>query len=439
MGDLKDYINFIKRILRDSYLLLTKYFLIGIFWIIITFLANEFSLNDLTYFNAMFSLMVFASIIPFGISQGISVYINHNIDDQNEIKKNIKLGFVLTLISIVIFIVIILLFKTLIFKYLIVVNITDNYKFFYLMLPAIALIMICDYFSAIFKILLENKSNLLFCLADFGLTLAAILITSLFQELTLYKIAWCYILTKGLYIPYFLVFAFKYFNLNSAFNLLELTKLKVNAPPKKVKKIISFGVSEIIWNIYFLLSALILLKDSALLYNAYNYFTHTLDMFFGIYYSMMAIAFISISTKLGKRDFDSAYKEGKYTLILSVLIWLFIFMIVLIFKPLFLSGMNPEIILVGQNILMPFMIITLLRFVDWALSCYIMSASGNINRFIWLNIFNLMFYVILFISIDYIKISSINLIYLIGFDSVIGIILNSCYFKSKKWLVKIDE
>jgi len=436
---IKDFYKYNKKILKDSYLLLTKYFLVGIFWIIITLISNKFAVGDLTYFNAIFSLMIFSSIIPFGISQGISIYINQNIDDLEEVKKNIKLGFLLNLVGIILYISCLLIFKSLIFKHLIIINIPDNYVFFYMMIPVISMVMICDYFSSVFKILLESKSNLFFCLADFGLTLAAILITSIFQELTLTKIAWCYIATKAIFIPFFLVYAFKYLNKKNTFNLLEFKKVEVKATPKKIKKIISFGVSEIIWNVSFTLSGLVLLKNSEVLYNSYNYFSSTLDMIFGLYYAAVAICSISICNRLGKNEFDEAYKEGKYTLILTVLIWIIIFIISIIASSFIFKGMNLEIVETGRMILIPFLIITLIRFVDWTLSTYIISNSGIVNRFIYFNSFALAYYIILFILVDYITINPVLLIFLLGFDSFISIIINFPFFKSKKWLVNLND
>jgi len=309
------------------------------------------------------------------------------------------------------------------------------------MIPPLIMIMICDYFSGVFKMLLESKSNLYFCLADFGFTLLAILLASIFRStpLSLYSIAWCYITTKCIFIPFFILYAFTNLNKKNKFSLLELNKLKINASAKKVRTILSFGVSEIIWNVGFILSALILLKNSEIIYNSYSYFSSVLDIIFGLFYAMVGIAFISISNHLGKKEFDIAYKEGKYTLFLTLLIWIGIFIITVFARDLIFKGMNRSIVDIGRTILIPFMIIYLFRFIDWALSSYIIPASGEVNRFIFINLGGLVYFIILFIIIDFIKINPILLILLIGLDSFIGIAINFSYFISKKWLVNIEE
>ena len=436
MKGIRGFFGFVKNIAKDSVMLLLKYIFVGIFWIILTIVANKFELNDLTYFNAIFSLMVLSCIIPFGISQGIGVFINQNIDDKKSKKRHIKVGFLLNLIASIIILLMIFIFKELIFERLIIVEITDNYKFFYMMLPVIFMVMNCDYFSNILKILKESKVNLLFCMVDFGVTLLFIGLFYSLGALSLNILAICYILTKIICMPSFTCYAFKYLT-KDKYDIIKILKTKTNFKIKELKQICQFAATETIWNIGYIISGLVLLKNSELIYNSYTYFENVLSILNGLYFSFINICSITICSHLGRKEYDKAYQNGKYSIVLIIIIWSIIAGSTILFQGIITSGMNADIQTIGKTILLPYMVIQLLRFLDWGVFTYITSTCGDLKLISTMNYIWLVYFIILFILSNFIKINEVLLILLIGLDGLVNTIIGLRYFKSKKWLKKV--
>jgi len=437
MKKLIDFKDFTKRISKLSVGLMLKYFFVGIFWIVITVIANRFELNELTYFNAIFQIMILLSVIPFGIVAGLSVFINQNIENQEAIKKYIKLGFIMVFILVSMFILVLLIFKDFVFSHLIVTEITDGYKFLYMMIPVIFLVIVCDYFSDVLKILKENKNNLMFSLVDFGTTLLAIIIVAFLGHLSLYSIALCYIVTKLVFVPSYLIYMFRKLTKVIKMDLLKLHKIKVKFNFNIIRKIYLLGLNEVLWNIGFIVMTLALLKNNELLYNSYLYYENTLNIVNGIYYGLITFCGISICNNLGKKKLDDAYKEGIYSILLTVLVWAFIFIFCIIFKNLIFSGMNVDIVGTGIKIFYIYMIMQLVRFINWTLSSYIIPQGGEIKLLVILQALELIYFVGLFIAIPYITVGPIATILLISIPTIINNIIYIIYFRSKKWMVNL--
>lgn len=434
---MKDFLSFTKRISKQSINLMLKYFFVGIFWIVITVIANKFELHELTYFNAVFQIMILLSFIPFGIVSGLSVYVNQNIDDKEAIKKYIKLGFMMVFLLVAIFILLLLIFKDFVFKYLIVAEITDNYIFLYMMIPVMLLVIVCDYFSDVLKILRELKNNLFFSLIDFGTTLGAILIVAYLGYLSLYSIAICYIVTKLVFVPAYLVYMFKKSTKIVQLDLLKMHKIKVKFNFSIIKKIYSFGLNEVLWNIAFTISMLSLLKNSELLYNSYLYYENTLNIINGVYFGLLTMCGISVCNHLGKSNIEAAYKESIYSIILTVLLWVGIFSLCIIFKEFIVSGMNVDIIETGMEIFYLYMFMQLIRFINWTFNTYILPQGGEVKFLLQLQVLELIYFIGLFIALSFFEVNPITTIWLISATTIFQNIIYIFYFKSKKWMVNL--
>ena len=73
--------------LKESRWLLLKYIIVGVYLIVVGFISNRLQLQDLTYYNAMITLMFFGEMIAFGFCEGFGIYINQHINEPEKSKK----------------------------------------------------------------------------------------------------------------------------------------------------------------------------------------------------------------------------------------------------------------------------------------------------------------------------------------------------------------
>ena len=83
--------------------LLAKFILTSVLCIVISVISNLLGVKELTYLNAFLSLSYFASMISFGISSGVLVFVNQNIDSKENVSKYVRQGFELNLIASLLF------------------------------------------------------------------------------------------------------------------------------------------------------------------------------------------------------------------------------------------------------------------------------------------------------------------------------------------------
>ncbi|MCX8074005.1 MAG: MATE family efflux transporter [Clostridia bacterium] len=438
MNKIKNFFKFAQHIVHESLVLSVKYIFVGIYFIILTVLVNRFNISDLTYFNGVFAILIFSDIIGYGIGSGISIYINQNINNKEVVKKHIKLSLIIASVFAVLFTLIIIIFKDYLFSKIIVVEITDGYKFFYTMVPVIFLNIIISYFEDILKILKEFKMQLILEVIKNVIILLGILLIVLTGNLNIYHISAFYTLSFIVMIP-IIIYVFKYRTKVINIDLLKLNQIKSTKDIAVIKTLAMIVAKEVAWNIGYTLSALILLKKSELLYNSYNYFENILDVCVGLYFSVINVSCISVCRDLGKKDFEKAYKEGKYVIDLTFLMWCFLAILYIVFRPIILSGMNIEISSTGDKIAYIYLLIQLFRYIDWTLNSYLLTLGGKAKLPFILDVLSLVYFVILFVVSDYIPSNDYLLIFLVGFDSFVKMIINLGVFKSKVWLANVSE
>ncbi|MNV78117.1 hypothetical protein D3C71_1715890 [compost metagenome] len=101
--------------------------------------------------------------------------------------------------------------------------------------------------------------------------------------------------------------------------------------------------------------------------------------------------------------------------------------------------MNVEIQNVGLTIAFVYLIIQLFRYIDWLFNSYILVLGAEVKLPFVLDCFSLLYFVMLFVFINKLPDNPVLLILLVGGDSIIKTIINSVYFKSKKWMKNITE
>ncbi len=117
---------------KESKFLLLKYIVVAILYSIISILANLLGVEELTYLNAFLSLYAFASIIAFGISNGISVFMNQNIGSKFKVRKYAKIGFEINFIFSLIATALLVLFPRFFMETLMGYS-PESYTFYYIM------------------------------------------------------------------------------------------------------------------------------------------------------------------------------------------------------------------------------------------------------------------------------------------------------------------
>ncbi len=436
--ELKEFTNYFVTNIKESTLLTVKYIVYGIYLIILTVIANRFDLESLTYFNAVLVLVYFSEMISYGVSSGINIYINQNIENKEVVKKYISLGFSMCLVIASLFILLLYFSKEFIFSQIMKVNVYDNYLFFDIMLITIFQNIILRFFLDVLKIIKEFKYQLIITFVESVLILIGISAVGYFLTQNIYVIAVSYIVSYGVMLP-IILYILKNKTKRISFSFKEIVNCVPKINIKEVYTILSIGLKEIIWNIGYTLSGIILLNKSEILYNSYSYYENMLDVVNGVYFSIITVCSIGICNELGKGNFAKAYKNSKYSIIMSVMIWLCMLLIYILFKGYIISGMNIEIQQIGEYIAFAYLLIQLFRYIDWLLNSYILVLGANVKLPVILDISGLIYFSILLYFAKYLPNNPIILILIVGSDSIIKSIINLIYFKSKKWMNTISE
>lgn len=437
-NELLEFIKYFIRILKESIVLIFDYIVIGIYLIVLTIIANKFNLEDLTYFNATLLLLYFSNMISYGITSGLNIYINQNINNPEIVKKYISLGFSISLVVGSLFTLLIYISKEFLFTEILKINVTDNYLFFEIMCFALILNVIVEFFIDIFKVTKEFKYRFI---TNFIRSFVIIFLISVLVYVTtrnIYIIAITYVIAYLTILPLmFHLFSKKTKLINFSFKELLNSTHKVNL--NELYTVITVGCKEIIWNIGYSISGIILLNKSEMLYNSYSYFENVFDIINGIYFSIIAVCSINICNEIGIKNENKAFKHSIYAIFMSVIIWIIMLIIYIIFKNNFISGMNTEIQNIGEYIAIAYLLIQLFRYIDWSLNSYILVLGGKVKLPFILDIFGLLFFLTIFAFNKYLPNNEVILIFIIGADSIIKCIVNIPYFLSKKWIKNVNE
>lgn len=127
----KGFLRYFTGTLKESKFLLLKYIIVALLYSVISILANLLGVSELTYLNAFLSLYAFSSIIAFGISNGISVFMNQNIGSKFKVRKYAKIGFEINIIFSLFATILLVLFPKF-FMEILMDYTPENYTFYYI-------------------------------------------------------------------------------------------------------------------------------------------------------------------------------------------------------------------------------------------------------------------------------------------------------------------
>ncbi|MGD9901535.1 MAG: MATE family efflux transporter [Spirochaetales bacterium] len=417
---------------KSSYLVVIG-IITALYMTISSVFANTMPLKELTYFNAMFSLAYFSSIIGFGIAGGVAIYINQNYKNKDVVANYNRYGLFLTVILAAIFVILIVLFKEVIFDYIFNIDVAGDYTFFYLMCAYIFLNCINRYFMHTLKNMKEFKAQLLQIAIYSTLIVVALLILNFMGGIYLNLVGFIYV---GVSILSVILFYFIFLkNKNYGINLLVFKKLKFTY--KEFSTIMYMAFSEIIWQIGYMFTAMFLLKVSEIYFNAYSYYENVLDFFNTLYFSFIVITSIDITRALGENKKDEAYMHGKYSIYFSIFIWVVYALCSLALIVPINSGINIDVRPIATIAMILYVSTHLFRFIVWNLSSYVIIWGGKVKTVFWLEFLSAIYYVLIFVFADYFPSSIYWAFFFISLDNIIKTPIYLIMFKNKKWLVNL--
>lgn len=258
------------------------------------------------------------------------------------------------------------------------------------------------------------------------------------------------VITGGLYLNYIaiiyiavylfcLVIAFALLAKNNVYsvNLFKVKSLRLKK--REVWVVICRAFSELVWEVGYFFVSLFILKSNVFVYNQYCYFENALDIFNGIIFAFFNVTAIKICRCIGAGKRKGAYNYAINSIKATILLWIIYAIIVMsLFVPL-RAGLNIELQSTALISIILFLLLSLIRFVDWNLGTYIIGQSevyvklGFILEFI-----GAIYWIIMYLLSGFIHLN-IYLIYLIiALESIFKISVNLYLLKKKKWVNKIN-
>ena len=419
---------------KEGKYLLLKYIIVAVLCSIISVLANLLGVEELTYLNAFLSLYAFASIIAFGISNGISVFMNQNIGSKFKVRKYAKIGFEINFIFGCVATLVLALFPKFFMETLMDYR-PDNYTFYYIM---------CGYFflSCTNSYLLETMK----CLKFFKQQLTSEiipLITTIIGFLVLYFCGIYYL--NYIAITYIIGVAF---SIMTSFVLLLKNKeisvnffkfQTVNLTKKQWWILISNLSVEFVWQVGYYATSIILIRFSDGILNTYAYLENVLGVFNGFLYAFANVSAIKITRCLGRNQFDKAYTYSKYAIFASMLIWVFYFVASMVFIYPIALGVNREYFGLMFSVIPCYVGIHFFRFLSWNMGSYMLRLGGKNTPFVVIEILCSLILVSSCFVVRFMPVS-VPLAYLIILlPTLIFLPVYFYIFKSKKWINNINE
>ena len=137
--------------IKESKWLLLRYFIVGVYLIVIGIIANKLHINDLTYYNSMITMCYLGEMIAFGFCEGFGMYINQHISEPERAKKYAKIGLYFTMGFTIILAIIFCIFPHFIITNVLNLNFSVNLTFYYLMIFALVIMTIFSYINLLIK------------------------------------------------------------------------------------------------------------------------------------------------------------------------------------------------------------------------------------------------------------------------------------------------
>lgn len=421
--------------IKESKWLLLRYFIVGIYLIIVGIVANRLNINELTYYNSMITLCFFGEMMAFGFSEGFGIYINQKIADLDKAKKYAKMGLYFTFGLVFVVAIIFAIFPSFILKTILNLDFEVNLSFYYIMLVAMVIMSVFSYVNLLLKKVGEFKQQLVTTIVQAVMLVLGMVLILLINKLMLIPIGIIYIVVHISCIISGDILLKK----NKEFQISLFKFEKLHLTKNELKVIIARALGEIVWEVGYMFISLFILKVDVIAYNQYCYFENALDIINGLFFAFVSVVSIKICRCIGEENKEEAKMHGKYSLISTFVIWLFYAVVtMLIFIPL-RYGMNVELRETALISVFLYLAVALFRFIEWNLGTYILGQSEFFVKMgLILEIIFMCYWIGLYALANFIP-SSVYIIYgCIAFENIVKIIISLFVFKNPKWLEKSE-
>lgn len=421
--------------IKESKWLLLRYFIVGVYLIVIGIIANRLNINDLTYYNSMLTLCYFGEMIAFGFSEGFGIYINQHISEPNRAKKYAKIGLYFTMGFTIIVATLFAIFPNFIITNVLNLDFAVNLTFYYLMIINLVIMTIFSYIILLLKKVGEFKHQLISTIVQAVLVTVSMLVILLANRLMLIPIAIVYIIVN--LVSIFCGHLSLRKNEQLPINLFKFERLHLTKQEAWV--VVSRALSEIVWEVGYIFLSLFILKVDIIAYNQYCYYENALDILNGIFFAFVSVVSIKICRCIGEDKKEEAKLHAKHSLKATFVIWLFYAVASMcLFIPL-KYGMNIELQETALVSVILYLLVALFRFIEWNLGTYILGQSEYFVKLgIILESIFMFYWIVLYLLGSYIT-PNIYIIYgLIALENFIKIIISLILYKNPKWLIKSE-
>lgn len=430
----KDFWKYFINTFKSGNYLLLKYLLSSILYIIISVVSNLLQVKELTYLNAFLSLAYFSTMISFGISGGIFVFVNQNIESKENVSKYVRCGYELNLIVSTVFTALLVAFPRF-FMEQITGYAPDDYTFYYLMCVYFLISCIYGYLCNIIQNFELFKMNLFVVNAPLILIIVSFLILYFGGIFYLNLIAIMYVIAylAGTIFATFCVMR------NNKFKINIFKPTRLNFTLRQWKLLVSTFLIEIIWEVGYYATSVALLRANEGIFNTYLYLENVLDIFNGFLFTFVTITSIRITRALGYNKFDEAFRHAKYSIYATLIIWLFYTVCSMILIYPIALGVNDAYFDLMFTALPSYVFIHLFRFVGWTYCSYMLKLGGKTTLLLIMEIISTIYLIALCFFIQYLP-QNILLIYvMVTLNEIVPIPIYYFMYKSKKWMVNVNE
>lgn len=420
--------------LKTARWLIVKYLIVGIYLIAVGIIANRLQLQELTYYNAMITIIYFAEIIGYAFNEGFGIYINQNINNPEKSKQYAKMGFYFSCIFTFVLCLVLALMPELIITKVLGLTFEINYTFYYLMILATFLVAIVNYIAELLKKVELFRFQTSCVIIQCGLILLGLLTLVLNFNLLLVLIGIVYITANLICAITGFVLLLK--NNIYKINLLKFEKIHIDKDEKEI--ILTRTFTELVWEIGYFFLSLFILRSDIVAYNQYCYFENVLDIINGFIFAVFNVTAIKICRHIGSGNKDKAYNYAVNSLKATFLMWgIYAIISFACFVPL-RAGMNVDLQASALTSLILYVVVSLLRFIDWNLGSYILGQSEMYTKqSLILECISTVFWISMYILTMFVDINIYVVYIVIAFECIYKIVVQYMWFKRKKWLNKM--
>ena len=435
----KDYWKYFFGTYKKAKWLVLRYIVVAVYLSVTSIIANKFNLTNLTYYNAIVTILTFADLIGYGTGNAFGLYINHNLNSQNKRENYAKAGLYTSTIVSFIFVLLLIVFKEFVLHTILGLEYGLDYTFYYIMLFVIFIRGIKEFLTNIVTQLELFNISLINSLSSGLALIIGFVIAWQGFNLSLIVVAITYIIESTI-VAFICVLALRGTLYKKNPYKMDLFKnISITLEKSEISTLFKVAILEVIWEVGFFFSSLFLLKYNENIFNQYAYFENVLDIFNGFLFSFIMLNGIEISRSLGEKNFERGYKLGKYSIASCAIIWVCYFALSLAFSIPIISGMNKQL---QANALLPlilYIILHLFRFVSWNYFSYVLNRGGEVKFILITHTIAMIYYILIYVFATALPVNIYLAYGLIAIVDVVNIVTGSIMFKKKKWLKSVKN